>query len=425
MSRRELPSLLFSTILCWTAVEARAQSAPTPVLTTLVAFDGTNGSLPVDELTTDFVGNLYGTTLFGGSGGGEFGQGTVFELSGINHATFTTLATFDGTNGAEPEGGLTFDIFGNLYGTTGGGGPAGTGTAFRLSGAGHQILTTLTSFDGSDGANPFSGLTLYAAGSPHYPGLPYFAGNLFGTTDAGGATGDGTVFELSGSDHKTFTTLLSFTGANGSRPDTRLVADATGNLYGTTTSGGPGRFGTVFELSGPNHTTITTLAAFDGVNESGPRGGLTLDKAGNVYGTTEGGGPGGGGTVFELAGPDHQTLTTLAAFGLSDPNGAAPTGRLLIDAAGNLFGTTTGGGVDFAPANLGSIFEISADHRTLSRLYRFTGGQDGAIPEAGLVADLAGNLYGTTSSAGSNGSGTVFRLSNSGFVTVFDLLSSR
>ncbi len=168
------------------------------------------------------------------------------------------------------------------------------------------------------------------------------------------------------------TSLLSSTGANGSRPDTRLVADTAGNLYGTTTSGGPA----------------------------------------------------GGGTIFELSGPSHRTFTTLATFGLYDLNGAAPEGGLLIDAAGNLFGTTTGGGVDFAPANLGSIFKLSADHRTLTRLYRFMGGQDGDIPVAGLVADLAGNLYGTTSSGGSGGSGTVFKLSNSSFVTIFGLLLS-
>ncbi len=417
-------ALFLGSSLCWIVLDAGARAAPAPVLTTLVAFDGTNGSLPADGLTTDLAGNLYGTTSFGGAGGGEFGQGTVFELSGADHTILTTLATFDGSNGAGPQGGLTFDIFGNLYGTTGAGGSAGTGTAFRLSGPSHQTLTTLASFTGNDGANPFCGVTLYAAGTLHFPGLPNYLGDLFGTTDAGGASGNGTVYELSGSNHETLTSLLSFTGANGSRPDTRLVADAAGNLYGTTTSGGPNGFGTVFELSGPHHTKLTTLAAFDGVSASGPRGGLTLDSAGNLYGTTEGGGPAAGGTIFELSGPSHQTFTTLATFGLYDPNGAAPESGLLIDAAGNLFGTTTGGGVDFAPANLGSIFKLSADHRTLTRLYRFTGGQDGDIPVAGLVADLAGNLYGTTSSGGSSGSGTVFKLSNSGFVTIFDLLSS-
>ena len=417
-------ALLLTASMCWTTVAIRAYAAPAPVLTTLVTFNGTNGNLPVGRLAVGLSGNLYGTTLFGGTGGGEFGSGTVFELSGADHTTLTTLVTFDGGNGSSPHGGLTFDIFGNLYGTAANGGPANSGTVFQLSGSGHRTLTTLAGFTGSNGANPLAGAALYAAGFPQFPTLPYFEGNLFGTTDAGGASGNGTVFELSGFDHKTLTTLVSFNGANGSRPDTKLVADAVGDLYGTTTSGGPGGFGTVFRLSGPHHKTLTTLASFDGVTASGPRGGLTLDAADNLYGTTEGGGPGGGGTIFELSGPGHATFRTLATFSLNDPNGAAPVAGLLIDAAGNLFGTTSGGGVDFAPANLGSIFELSADHRTLSRLYRFTGGQDGALPEGGLVADLAGNLYGTTTSGGS-GSGTVFKLSNAGFVTILDLLSSR
>ena len=111
-------------------------AAAAPVLTTLVSFTGPNGALPLGTPTFDLDGNLYGTTGFGGSGSG-FGQGTVFELSGTDHTTLTTLVSFNGANGTQPQGGLVFDVFGNLFGTTTAGGPGGDGTAFELSGTGH------------------------------------------------------------------------------------------------------------------------------------------------------------------------------------------------------------------------------------------------------------------------------------------------
>ena len=418
VSLREL--LLVGTgISCIAAGAAAAQAAP--VLTTLAAFNGTNGLGPVAPLTFGLDGNLYGTTQFGGTGGGEFGNGIVFELSGSGHRTLATVATFNGDNGAGPVGGLTLDISGDLYGTAASGGADGSGTSFRLSGAQHRTLSVLASFNGGDGSMPSSAPTFYGPGEPFTPRFPYFAGNLFGTTAAGGSAGDGAAYQLSGTDHRTLTTLVSFNGAgNGDNPSPALVADAAGDLFGTTVSGGPGGSGTVFELSGPGHRTLTTLASFNGQNGAGPEGGLTLDAAGNLYGTTIGGGPGLGGTIFELSGPGHRTLTTLATFGLVDPHGSAPTAPLLIDAAGNLYGTTTGGGVDDAPANLGSVFKLSAKARTLTTLYTFTGNADGGIPQAGLVADAAGNLYGTSTSFGAGGDGTVFELSGTGFVTSRD-----
>ncbi len=410
-------------LLCVAAAADAPAARAAPILTTLAAFDGVNGLGPVAGLTFGLDGTLYGTTEFGGSGGGEFGNGTVYELSGTDHRTLTTVATFNGGNGAGPLGGLTLDIFGNLYGTATSGGASGSGTSFRLSGTGHRTLTVLASFDGADGATPSSAPTLYLPGEPFVPSFPYLAGNLFGTTAAGGASGDGTVYELSGADHRTLTTLRSFDGSgDGQNPSPSLVADAAGDLFGTTETGGPGGAGTVFELSGPDHRTLTTLAAFDTSNGAGPEGGLAFDFVGNLYGTTIGGGPGFGGTIFELSGPRHRTMTTLATFGLFDPHGSAPTAGLLIDAAGNLYGTTTGGGVDNAPADLGSVFKLSADHKTLTTLYTFTGNADGGIPQAALVADLDGNLYGTSTSFGAGGDGTVFELTGTGFVTILDLL---
>ena len=429
MKRLVKHALLLGTALsCSTAGLGVRAAAAAPVLTTLVSFTGPNGALPLGTPTFDLDGNLYGTTGFGGSSSG-FGQGTVFELSGTDHTILTTLVSFNGANGTQPQGGLVFDIFGNLFGTTTAGGPGGDGTAFELSGTGHETLTTLTSFNRGNGASPFSGLAFFNAAEPFIPGLPYFTGQLFGTTETGGAGGYGTVFELSGTGHKTATTLASFDLTNGASPESALVADRAGNLYGTTTNGGAERSGTVFELSGPGHSTLPTLATFNGTNGVSPRGGLSIDAAGNLFGTTEGGGPGLGGTIFELAAPGHTTLTTLATFGLDDPHGAAPVAPLLIDAAGNLFGTTTGGGVDSGSSMLGTVFKLSADHKTLTTLYSFTGQLDGAIPNTGLTADLSGNLYGTTASGGAggdlNGDGTVFKLSGTGFVTILDRFGSR
>ena len=420
MSRTSLAHaiLLLGAIAPGTAMAA-------PQFTTLASFDGPNGSVAAGGLVFDPAGNLYGTTTYGGPGyqlGGAPGQGTVFELSGTGHTSFKTVVNFNGTNGAGPADALTSDALGNLYGTAASGGKAGTGTAFMLSRPSHADVTTLASFGGAGGATPFGGLAFYAPGPFHAAGTAHHAGDLFGTTSAGGANGDGTVFRLSGSNHRTLTTLASFSAAtNGAKPGATLVADTAGCLYGTTFTGGSGTLGTVFQLCGPDYKTLTVLAAFDGTNGANPMGGLTLDAAGNLYGTTSAGGPGEGGTIFELTGPGHRHLTTLATFGNNDPDGAVPVGTLLIDAAGNLFGTTNGGADEFGDgAFLGAVFELSADHRTLTPLHAFTGGLDGDIPQAGLIADAKGNLYGTTTSGGAggdNGAGTVFEISNSGFVT--------
>ena len=408
-------------------------AAAAPVFTTLVSFTGPNGLVPLAGVTFDFAGNLYGTTAFGGTGyqpGGASGQGIVFELSGKDHTTFQTLVDFTGSNGTMPVSALTLDAFGHLYGTAEAGGPSGDGLVFQLSGAGHHHFTSLTSFSGANGANPIGGLALYSPGQYHVPGYPYFAGSLFGTTSVGGANGNGTVFKLSGPGRTTLTTLVSFTaGVNGARPGSTLVADAVGHLFGTTFTGGPGSYGTVFELSGQDHQTLTTLAAFDGTNGANPQGGLTLDAEGNLYGTTSAGGPGFGGTIFELAGPSHRKLVTLATFGSNDPNGAVPQGTLLVDAAGNLYGTTNGGADEFGDgAFLGAVFKLSADHKTMTPLHTFTGQGDGDIPQAGLTVDAAGNLYGTTTSGGAGGDtggGTVFEISGAGFVTSPAPASSR
>jgi uncharacterized repeat protein (TIGR03803 family) len=196
-----------------------------------------------------------------------------------------TLASFDGTDGANPVAGLVLDGSGNLYGTTSLGGPHADGTVFEIA-AGSGAITTLASFAGANGAFPEAGLVQDGSG------------NLYGTTASGGAHGDGTVFEVA-KRSGAITRRASFNGANGAFPVAGLVMDGSGNLYGTTVFGGASGEGTVFEVA-KRGGRITTLASFDGSDGANPYAGLVLD-GGNLYGTTQLGGAGDLGTVFELS----------------------------------------------------------------------------------------------------------------------------
>ena len=310
-----------------------------------------------------------------------------------------TLHSFTGDDGAHPQADLIADPAGNLYGTTPFGGAVGQGTVFRLDSYG--TVTVLYSFTGgSDGAAPVAGLIADAAG------------NLYGTASRGG-TGTfccGTVFQLDSSG--TLTVLHSFTGgSDGGTPQAGLIADAAGNLYGTTSSGGAG-YGTVFQLTPSGDLMV--LHSFTLSDGTYPHAGLIADAAGNLYGTTLDGGAFGYGTVFQLA-PDG-TLTVLHSFTRSD--GTHPFAGLLSDAAGNLYGTTQLGGAPGScndPDGCGTVFQLDSSG-VLTVLHTFTGGSDGARPEAGLIADAAGNLYGTTRFFG--GRGTVFQVTPSGTLTV-------
>jgi uncharacterized repeat protein (TIGR03803 family) len=298
----------------------------------------------------------------------------------------TTLHSFTGDDGAYPHAGLIADPAGNLYGTTWGGGASGQGTVFQLDPSGN--LNVLYSFAGGDGSRPGAGLIADAAG------------NLYGTTINGGAQDAGTVFQLTPSG--TLNVLYSFTGgSDGALPFAGLIADAAGNLYGTTIGGdGPG---TAFQLTPSGDLNV--LYSFTGGDS--PWAGLIADAAGNLYGTTEGGD--GPGTVFQLT--PTGTLNVLYRF--TGRDGAVPHGRLIFDAAGNLYGTTHNGGT----SGYGTVFQLTPSG-ALNVLHSFTGGSDGAYPEAGLLADMAGNLYGTTYGGGAGGQGTVFQLTPSGTLNV-------
>jgi uncharacterized repeat protein (TIGR03803 family) len=365
---------------------------PSFSLNTLVSFDGTNGADPFATLIMDASGNLYGTTSRG-----TFGLGTVFELA-QGSGTLTTLASFNGNNGSSPQAGLLMDSSGNLYGTTTNGGAYGNGTVFELA-KGSGTLTALASFNGTNGSSPQAGLLMDSDG------------NLYGTTTNGGAYGSsyrgfGTVFELARGTGA-INTLASFDGGNGDFPYAELIMDASGNLYGTTFEGGAYARGTVFELA-KGSGTITTLASFDGTDGLHPYAGLFMDASGNLYGTTVFGGPGfqdgvttGYGTVFELA-QGSGTITTLASFDGTD--GANPYAGLVMDSSGNLYGTTTNGGA----GNVGTVFEVVQGSGTITTLASFNG-TNGSSPQAGLLMDSSGNLYGTTTGENAN-DGTVFEL---------------
>jgi uncharacterized repeat protein (TIGR03803 family) len=306
-------------------------------------------------------------------------------------ASLTTLATFNRTNGAYPFANLTFDAFGNLYGTTQQGGSSNQGTVFKVAADTH-LLTTVVSFNGANGAYPGAGLITDASG------------NLYGTTTQGGSSTYGTIFKVAAGSN-TLTTLASFSNTNGSSPLCSLLADASGNLYGTTQYGGTGGgsgYGAVFKLAAGS-STPTALALFNSTNGAWPQAALITDASGNLYGTTAYGGAFGDGTVFKVAAGTN-ALTTLASFKLS--NGYAnPKGSLIADPAGNLYGTTEEGG----PTGYGAVFRLAAGTNALTTLATFDG-TNGAYPVAGLLADAAGNLYGTTQGHGGSGSSTVFRL---------------
>jgi len=283
-------------------------SAGTHTLTTLAAFSYTNGSDPLGGLIADSSGNLYGTTVAGGTF--SSGSGTVYEITANTHA-IVTLASFNGTTGAAPKGSLIFDAKGNLYGTTTDGGVNGEGNVFEIA-ANTHVLTTLFSFGASGGGIPTNGAFPYS-------GLIFDAsGNLYGTTEAGGI-GGGTVFKLNPTT-SVLTTLFSFNGTDGSEPYAGLIADANGNLFGTTAAGGTDNEGTIFELN-PNTDILTTLASSTFLNGYDPMGGLIADASGNLYGTAYAGGADGYGTVFELSPvlvpePSSLALGLLALGGL-------------------------------------------------------------------------------------------------------------
>jgi len=326
--------------------------------------------------------------------------------------TETVLHSFPSysPNGASPFAGVIRDAAGNLYGTSTAGGAANAGVVYKVDAAGKE--TVLYSFTGgADGGKPQGGVILDTAG------------NLYGTTPAGGAANAGVVYKVDTAG--TETVLHSFTGKyDGGTPYAGLIRDAAGNLYGTTYDGGPYRAGVLFMLDTAGHEKVL-YSFMGGADGSHPTAGVVRDAAGNFYGTTAYGGtglarcahpPAGCGVVYRVDPSGQETL--LHTF-TAESDGAEPDGGVILDAQGNLYGTTYSGG----NGGYGTVFKIDvAGHETI--LYSFMGGTDAANPQAGVIADASGNLYGTTYYGGPGGGGVVYKLDTAGHETVLHSFKS-
>jgi uncharacterized repeat protein (TIGR03803 family) len=385
------------------------------------SFTTTDAATPWSGLIFDKAGNLFGTS----SAGGTSNSGTVYELtptaSGAWRERVLHSFSSDGVDGTAIYNNVTLDTSGNLFGVAYFGGANDKGAVFELSPqtGGGWTEKILYSFDGKGpvggGANPFGSLIIDNKG------------NLYGTAlyggraqKCGGSLGCGVVFELSPKQGGGWAekVLHSFAGngTDGASPLGALVVDSKRNIYGVAYSGGLYNLGMIFELTpGSGGTWVEKdLHDFDGSATDGasPLAGLTIDRAGNLYGTTYQGGIYNNGTVFELTrGADGSwTQQLLHSFGGSGDGASPYYGTLTFDHSGNLYGTTFGGGT----SGNGTAFEltpVAAGTWTETVLTNFTSaGGDGGIPYGGLALDGGINLYGTTYSGGSDGSGTVFEI---------------
>jgi uncharacterized repeat protein (TIGR03803 family) len=385
-------ALALAMVLVSAVVVTKPAEAQT--LTVLYTFTGgADGGEPYANLIQDAAGNLYGTT----SAGGASGEGTVFMLdkTGTETVLYSFCSAENCTDGANPVAGLIRDTAGNLHGTTVNGGASGYGTVFKVAANGKE--TVLYSFcsaqNCTDGANPYAGLIRDAAG------------NDYGTTEVGGSggcgPGCGTVFKVDKAGKETV--LHSFN--EGAYPlYGYLVRDPAGNLYGTTAAGGADGAGAVFKLSKSGELTLLLSFTYKRPARGFvPYAGLVRDPAGNLYGTTGKGGVPGPGTVFKLGKTGKEIV--LHGFNGAGGDGARPYAGLIRDAAGTLYGTTYAGGA----SGYGTVFKVDKTGKE-TVLYSFTGGSDGAYPYASLLRHANGNIYGTTSGGGAYGYGTVFEL---------------
>jgi uncharacterized repeat protein (TIGR03803 family) len=363
------------------------------------------------HLLQDSAGRLYGTTYNGGNlnCGFSSGCGEVFVLhqqAGV--WLYTRIYTFHTVaEGLEPRGNLVFDAAGNLYGTTAAGGTGCPGPVFKLTpGSGGWTLTNIHIFGGSgDGTGPWGGLTIDAAG------------NLYGTTRFGGAHQQGTVFKMTPNSDGTWseTVLHSFStsGTEGAEPAATVTLDAAGNIYGSAEFGGSDNIGTIFELS-PNSSggwTETTLHTFTFADDFPyPSAPVLLDSSGNVYGTTSGGAFNGG-EFFKLSpGGGTWTETVLHIFG-GPFDGYGPDGPLVPDPTGNLYGTTLWGGL--GGLSNGTVYQLHPNSDgTWSEhvIYSFAGGTDGREVESGVTFGRGGAMYGMTVEGGTQGMGMIFKI---------------
>ncbi len=374
---------------------------------------GFDGDSPEAGLTIDRSGNLEGTDFSGGLAD----QGTVFKLvhSGSSWTVSPLYSFVGGTDGAHPQARVIVGPDGNLYGTTYSG---GTGNCLEFPGCGVVFkLSPPPTFCRSVQC-PWNETVLYrfpggpAGGNPGLGDLLFDSqGNIYGTTESGGEMGLGTVYELTPSNGTWVETVLHrFSGGtDGAVPEAGVIMDSAGNLYGTTVGGGLGQSGTVFELS-PSGSgwTEQILHSFQSQTDGDYlTAGVIFDRSGNLYGAAQGGGPTGGGTVFELTPSGGSwTFAVLYSFANLGNGGDGPYSSLIMDQTGSLYDTTPGwndGG------NAGTIFKLtpSGGGWTYTLLHQFDF-NDGYFPVGGVTLDASGNLYGTTSGGGTAGPGVAW-----------------
>lgn len=362
------------------------QSAQAQTFRVLYNFAGSaDGGDPYASLIRDTAGNLYSTVDYGGT---SF-AGAVFKVT--PNGTETVRYSFTGgADGAYPFSAVVRDGAGNLYGTTSMGGSANAGVVFKVDPSGTE--TVLHSFTGgADGIIPIGGLLRDAAG------------NLYGTTSQGGSSNDGVLFKISPRGKETI--LHTFTGGakDGKYPSyTSLLMDALGTLYGVTEEGGTADGGIVYKLSKTGKLTVLhsfTGGTTDGCNVLGTP---FMDQNGNIYGTTSSCGTHKLGTVWKLTKYGKERVLHSFAGGVSD--GEYPLAGVIVDANGNLYGNTETGG----KTNVGTVYEITNSGKFIL-LHSFDG-TDGKYPYGSFVQNAKGTLFGTTQNGGSIGYGTVWKM---------------
>jgi uncharacterized repeat protein (TIGR03803 family) len=360
---------------------------------------GKDGAGLWSSVVFDKTGNLYGTT----SGGGAYGYGTVFQLRPGSNGKWSEslLRSFrnNDPNGDDPNGGLIFDTTGHLYGTTLVGGPDHDGVVFEMT----------------SGSHGWKEKVLHAGGSWASVVMNRI-GNLYGTTEK-------TVFELTpGTEGWTETILYTFCSKTNCRDGTGafagVILDAGGNLYGTTEGGGAYKAGTTYEIrhtsSGWTEQVLHSFPAFSQDGQVPGVGALVFDASGNLYGTTNQGGTNtcfaGCGTIFRLMqGTDGHWKETILYNFKNGSSGFGPGAGVVMDKSGNLYGTTIYGG---SGCGCGVVYKLAPGAKgkwAYTVVHTFTG-NDGAQPDANLILDSEGNLYGTTATGGANGGGVVFEL---------------
>lgn len=353
-----------------------------------------DGFEPIAKLTPEGQGGFYGTTFGGGDQACYHGCGTVFHVT-VDGAVTIVHAFGKGNDGAAPVGRVVIGADGSLYGSTTGGGSGQSGTVYRITPDGQESV--LYAFAGGEDGNQPGDIILDKKG------------NIYGVTTSGGHYSDGTLFRVSPSGQETQLHVFAENQTDGGEPDHGVIFDKAGNLYGSTPWGGSAGGGTIFKVTPQGDYSVFYNFPGD-AGGAQPRTDLIIDKGGNFYGTTSGGGDYGYGTAFKLT--PSGTETVLHSFTGSGGDSGGPQAGVIFGGKGALYGTTSGLGTGTA----GTVFKLAADG-TETVLHAFSGGKDGEYPHGTLVTDGLGNLYGVAEAGGSTkgacypyGCGTVFRL---------------